>query len=165
MVQNTEICLAEPGGSGQNCLKHWIDIPGRAADDLQDLRCGGLLPQRLGEVGGLRLHLIEQPHVFDRDYGLIGEGLDQFDLAFCKWPHHLPRQREDAYGFAVAPEGNAEIGPVAPEALVLEGEIALRLVSEKVHYLNYATGRRRASCGAATADRERMSPCERLELV
>ena len=28
----------------------------------------------------LRLHLVEQADVFDRDHGLVGEGLDQFDL-------------------------------------------------------------------------------------
>jgi len=27
------------------------------------------------------LHFLEQPRVFDRDYGLVGEGIDEFDLA------------------------------------------------------------------------------------
>ena len=27
-----------------------------------------------------RLHLVEQPHVLDRDHRLVGEGLDQLDL-------------------------------------------------------------------------------------
>ena len=29
---------------------------------------------------GARLHLVEQPHVLDRDHGLVGEGGDQLDL-------------------------------------------------------------------------------------
>ena len=39
-----------------------------------------LLLQRLGEFARARLHLVEQPHVLDRDHRLVGEGLDQFDL-------------------------------------------------------------------------------------
>ena len=41
----------------------------------------GLLLQRFGEVARARLHLVEQPHVLDRDHGLVGEGLDQRDLS------------------------------------------------------------------------------------
>ena len=45
----------------------------RAADDLQHLGGGGLPLQRF-------LRLVEQPHVLDRDHGLVGEGLQQRDL-------------------------------------------------------------------------------------
>ncbi len=45
----------------------------RTADDLQHLGRGRLLLQRL-------LRLVEQPHVLDRDHGLVGEGLQQRDL-------------------------------------------------------------------------------------
>ena len=31
----------------------------------------------------LRLHLVEQPHVLDRDHRLVGEGLDELDLALA----------------------------------------------------------------------------------
>ena len=34
-----------------------------------------------GELARARLHLLEQPHVLDRDHGLVGEGLDDLDLA------------------------------------------------------------------------------------
>ena len=29
--------------------------------------------------------LLEQPHVLDRDHGLVGEGLDQLYLPLCEW--------------------------------------------------------------------------------
>ena len=35
------------------------------------------------EVARLRLHLVEQPRILDRDHGLVGEGLDQLDLALA----------------------------------------------------------------------------------
>ena len=40
-----------------------------------------LLLQRLVEVARARLHLVEQPRVLDRDDGLVGESLEQRDLA------------------------------------------------------------------------------------
>ena len=32
------------------------------------------------KIVGARLHLVEQPHVLDRDHRLVGEGLHQLDL-------------------------------------------------------------------------------------
>ena len=32
------------------------------------------------ELGGARLHLVEQPHILDGDHRLVGEGLDELDL-------------------------------------------------------------------------------------
>ena len=46
--------------------------------------------ERFGELGGARLHLLEQPRILDRDDGLVGEGLDELDLLSVKWPG-LPR--------------------------------------------------------------------------
>ena len=59
--------------------KNRLQIERRAADDLQHVGGGGLLLQRLGKVARARLHLVEQPHVLDRDDGLVGEGLHEFD--------------------------------------------------------------------------------------
>src|SRR5262249_9069665 len=63
----------------------WIDhrcqLAGRATDDLQDLRRRRLLLQGLGERARARLYIVEQAGVLDGDYRLIGEGLQQRDLA------------------------------------------------------------------------------------
>jgi hypothetical protein len=34
-----------------------------------------------------RLHLVEQPHILDRDHCLVGEGLKQRDLLVSERPH------------------------------------------------------------------------------
>ena len=54
--------------------------PGELEMTLQHLRGRGLLLQRLAQIARARLHLVEQPHVLDRDHRLVGEGRDQLDL-------------------------------------------------------------------------------------
>ena len=105
------------------------------------------------KILGARLHLVEQPHVLDRDHGLVGECLDELNLSSCKGLHDLARQRKNADRFALAPQGDTEISSVAAKSLVFEGEIALRLVGKQVLNLDYAPGRSRASGSAGTADR------------
>ena len=60
-------------------------IERRAADDLQHVGGRGLLLQRLRQIARPRLHLVEQAHVLDGDHGLIGEGLEEVDLALGEW--------------------------------------------------------------------------------
>ena len=55
-------------------VQHWLDIGRRAGDDAQDFARRGLLLQRSPCVS------LEQPHVLDRDHGLIGEGFEQLNL-------------------------------------------------------------------------------------
>ena len=52
---------------------------------MQHFRGRGLLLQRLGQLARARLHLVEQPHVLDRDHRLVGERGDQFDLLVGEW--------------------------------------------------------------------------------
>src|SRR5262245_454932 len=65
--------LAEPSRALRNGIEHWLDFRRRARDHLQDVAGGRLLLQRL-------LRLVEQPHVLDGNDGLVGEGLEEFDL-------------------------------------------------------------------------------------
>ena len=59
-------------GRRTSVSKTACEIERRAADDLQHVGGRGLLLQRLGEiVASCALHLVEQPHVLDRDQGLI----------------------------------------------------------------------------------------------
>ena len=52
--------------------------------------------ERGGESLRARLHLVEQASVFDRDDGLVGEGLDDLDLAVEKAPaRRASAQRPD----------------------------------------------------------------------
>src|SRR5262245_54280325 len=41
----------------------------------------------LGEFASPRLHLFEQPRVFNRNYGLVRKGIDELDLAFGERAH------------------------------------------------------------------------------
>ena len=69
-----------------------------------------MLLQRFREVARARLHLIEQPGVFDCDHGLIGKGLEEspflvteIDVGLSRDRHHadaavLPHHRRDKIG-------------------------------------------------------------------
>ncbi len=72
--------LAQPCRRLERGLEHRLQIEGRAADDLEHIGGGGLLLQRFGQLARARLHLVEQPHVLDRNHRLVGEGGDQLDL-------------------------------------------------------------------------------------
>ena len=64
---------------GADGVEHGLQIQ-RRVDRLGNLPERAQLLDRTGELGGARLHLVEQPHVLDRDHRLVGEGLDQLDL-------------------------------------------------------------------------------------
>ena len=42
--------------------------------------CRSLLLQRFSRLRDARLHFVEQANILDGDHGLIGKGLDKFDL-------------------------------------------------------------------------------------
>src|SRR6478735_3884566 len=65
--------MAKPGITNPQCifqhgLEYRLQFTRRTADDAEHLRSGRLLFQRLREVARARLHLVEQPHVLDRDH-------------------------------------------------------------------------------------------------
>src|SRR5262249_37913038 len=61
-------------------VEHGLQIECRAADDLEHVRSGGLLLQRLAL-------LVEQARVLDPNPRLVGEGGYEFDLPTSEWPH------------------------------------------------------------------------------
>ena len=54
------------------------------------------------------LHLVEQPHILDRDHGLVGEGLQQLDLLVAERPHLGAAEHDGADRFALPQQRNAE---------------------------------------------------------
>ena len=84
--KRAEFGLTNASGIRKHRLEHWLQLTRRATDDTQHLRGRGLLLQRLGEIARARLHLVEQPHVLDRDHRLVGEGGDQLDLLVGERP-------------------------------------------------------------------------------
>ena len=106
-------------------IQHRLQIERRAADDLEHVRGGCLLLQeRLGEIMGARLHLVEQAHIADRDHRLIGEGLQQRDLLFAEGMHLDAAHDDRADTLALARQRHREDGAVAhaPRELPAVGE-------------------------------------------
>src|SRR5437764_10338181 len=87
-----------------NRLKNRPDIGRRGCDHAEDVAATGLVSQRLREVAGFRLHLVEQSDVFDRDHRLVGEGLEQFALPVGERPRGPAQQRERANRLPFAQE-------------------------------------------------------------
>src|SRR5262245_16731954 len=56
-----EIRIAQPRSRFGQCIQHRLQIEGRAADDLEHVAGRGLVFQRLLQVAGAVLQLIEQP--------------------------------------------------------------------------------------------------------
>ncbi len=61
--------------------KTGFSSPGELEMTLENIAGCGLLLQRLLQLPRPRLHLLEQSRVLDGDDGLVGEGLEEFDLA------------------------------------------------------------------------------------
>ncbi len=76
-------------GAFGNCVEHRLHGVGRARNNFEDVRSGGLPLQRLPG-------LVEQPRVLDGNYRLIGEGGDQCYLLFSKKLNALAREHNDA---------------------------------------------------------------------
>src|SRR5262249_42781553 len=85
------LSAANADGILQQGCKDALEVERRPADGLEHLGRSGLLPQRLAQLLRARLHLVEQPHVLDRDHRLVGEGRNQLDLLVGEW----------TYGFAL----------------------------------------------------------------
>jgi hypothetical protein len=114
-LQVAEIGLADAGCVLQHGLEHRLELAGRSADDLEHLGGRGLLLQRLGELAGARLDLVEQPHVLDRDHRLVGEGGDQVDLLLRERLDPGAGQEQHADRGSLAQQRNAERGAIVAE--------------------------------------------------
>jgi hypothetical protein len=86
----SKLGVADADGILQYGCKHRLKIAGRAADNLEHLRRGSLLLQRLGEIGRSLVQFIEQPRILNCDYRLAGETCDEFDLLFSEGPDFCP---------------------------------------------------------------------------
>ena len=61
-------------------VEHLMQIECRAADNLENIGCGGLLPQRLRQIVGAFAQFPEQPRILDGNNCLLGEVAEQLDL-------------------------------------------------------------------------------------
>src|SRR5262245_32076810 len=110
---HSEVGVTKAASRFNERLQHRLEIESRAADDFEHIGGGGLPLQRVAEFAGTLLHLVEQPHVLNRDHRLVGEGLQELDLSVGEQPglsagdRNAPNgtavsQYRDAYGTAIA---------------------------------------------------------------
>ena len=88
--------------------KHRLKITRRAADDLQHLRRGRLLVQRVAEVGGALTQLIAQSRVLDGDDSLGGEVSYKFNLLIGETAHLLAIKSDYADEFTFLKQGRVK---------------------------------------------------------
>ena len=87
--------------------------PGELRDDAATLRRSRSAAPAPRQLARARLHLVEQPHVLDRDHGLVGEGLHQLDLLVGERPHLGATHRKHANGLFFPKQWDREDGAVA----------------------------------------------------
>src|SRR5215813_10630517 len=69
-----------PSGALYDCIKHWVHVGRRPADNTEHLSSGRLMFQGFAQFCVALLKLFEQPHILDSDYRLGGERFKEFDL-------------------------------------------------------------------------------------
>src|SRR5215813_4974088 len=83
-----------------------------------DLAERSQLFNRACELARARLHLVEQPHVLDRDRRLACESCQQCNLLVREWPHLGATNHENANGLVLPQQGSGENGLEAEAARV-----------------------------------------------
>src|ERR1700730_11870706 len=104
------IGLAKFAGAFDDGRQHRLDVGRRRGDHIQDIRAAGLVSQRLFEIVGLGLRLIEQPCIFDRKHRLGGEAFEQADFPLRERLHLETRADNHAEEFSLAAQRYSEEG-------------------------------------------------------
>src|SRR5262249_16371095 len=109
--------LAQARRCLQDGINYWLQLVGRARNDVEHVTDRSLIVERFLDLARARLPLVEQPHVLDRDHRLVSEGLDQFDLLVGKRPDGSAEQVEHPNRSSLAQERYSE--HCAPAAFLL----------------------------------------------
>src|SRR5947209_19205936 len=83
---NRIVRLAKPARTLGDGFQYRLNIRRGGSDDTEDLACHGLLLQRFAQ-------LVDQARVLDRDDGMSGEVVYQFDLLITEGTHLLDLKR------------------------------------------------------------------------
>ena len=108
--------FAEPDGVLGHRVEHGLQVEGGTADHLQHLARRRLPGEHVGQIAVPRFELLEQADVLDGDDGLVGEGLQQLDLAVGEGPGLGARHPDDADGSAFPQHGYGEAASVTDRA-------------------------------------------------
>src|SRR5712691_692538 len=117
------LSAAQPDGALGDDVEHWLDIRRGARDRPQDLARCRLLLEGLADLGVrlserliLQLELGEEADVLDGDDRLVGEGLQQLDLAIRERPGLGARHHDDTDGRTFPPHWYEEAASIANRA-------------------------------------------------
>jgi hypothetical protein len=159
-----EVVLGEPDRrpvrAAQPCrrlhqsVEHSLQIESRAADHLEHVGGGGLLLQRFAQFAGTLLHFVEQPHVLDRNHGLVGEGFEQCDLLVREWPDLHPAYQDRADRTPFAQQWRRQRGAMAVASRVPAAFGKIVFLGGEVVDVNGPTLEHRAAGHPATVDRQ-----------
>ena len=105
--------IAELDRRSSQAVEHRVEVERRATDDLQHVGGRSLLLQRLAQVIGLGLYLVEQPRVLDGDRRLIGESLNELDLAWRKGFGLGTPEAENSDQLVFAHQGDYDDGAIS----------------------------------------------------
>src|SRR5262245_16228061 len=72
--------VAQPHSPTDDRIEYWLSVGRGARNDLKDVTGGRLPFESLSQVAVSFVEFSKQPHVLNRDDGLVGEGLEQGDL-------------------------------------------------------------------------------------
>src|SRR5262249_23783164 len=76
--------LAQARRCLQDGINYWLQVVGRARNNVEHVTDRSLIVERLLDLARARLPLVEQPHVLDRNHRLVGESRDQLALLLCQ---------------------------------------------------------------------------------
>ena len=104
--------MSQPSSRTAVCddgVEHRLHVGRRLADDAQDVGGRGLPRQRF-------LGLVEQPHVLDRDHGLVGEGFSERNFAVSEHCRMFADQCQQPDAFLVSQQRHEQraINAVGP---------------------------------------------------
>ena len=144
---------------GDDGHQHGVEVE-RRTDRLADFAQRAHFFDRARERLGARLELLEHADVFDSDHRLIGERLEERDLAVGKGPGDGPRDPDHADRAAFARHRHRHH---APPAAARGNLTAILGVGEGVVYMNHGATEYRPPRRLLTARAHRVHAAQELE--
>jgi hypothetical protein len=151
--------IVASANSLHNGVEHRLGVVERVADHSENVGSGSLLLERFAEFARPRLHLVEQPHVLDRDYRLVCEGGDKLDLFVGERLDLRLPQRNRAQRGALAQHGHHKRGPILTELLRLPQRSFRRVIfgiGQHVGDVHCATFNDGPACGCSPVRQDRV---------
>src|SRR5262249_41213412 len=102
-----------PGGALDDGVEDRLYVRGRTANNAKHLGCCGLMLQCLAQFCVTLLDLLEQPHILDGDYRLIGEGFQESDLFVGEWTDFYSANDNCSDRYAFSQQRRNEHGSIA----------------------------------------------------